>query len=126
MMLLTWSRIVGVTLRESIIDHIYVKDPTTINVLKSMTPVFGDHKMKIFRIDVIKPKIDVSYRRDWRHYSKDKLCNELCSIDWSNDIDDVQGLWNDFECKLISIVNKIHIAQFLFPSYKCRRSSDLE
>ena len=78
-----------------------------INDLKGVTPVFGDHKMIIFCIDVIKPKIDVTYRRDWRHYSKDKLCNELCSIAWSNDIDDVQGFWNDFECKLINVVDKI-------------------
>ena len=63
--------------------------------------------MVIFRINIIKPKINVTFRRDWRHYSKDKLCDELCSIDWSTDIDDVQGFWNDFECKFIDVVDKI-------------------
>ena len=63
--------------------------------------------MIIFRINVNKPKIDVTYKRDWRHYSKDNLCNELCSIDWSTDIDDVQGFWNDFEFKLIYVIDKI-------------------
>ena len=48
----TWSRIVGFTMRESILDHIYVKDPTTINDVKGMTPVLGDHKMIIFHINI--------------------------------------------------------------------------
>ena len=47
----TWSRIVGVTLREFILDHIYVKDPTTINDVKGVTPVFGDHKTIIFLLN---------------------------------------------------------------------------
>ena len=65
----TWSRLVGVVLRESIINHVYVKDPTIISDMKSLTLVFGDHKLIIFCIDVIKPKIEVTYKRNWRHYS---------------------------------------------------------
>ena len=81
----------GVVLRESIINHVYVKDPTIISDMKSLTLVFGDHKLIIFCIDVIKPKIEVTYKRNWRHYSKENFCNELCLIDWYTDIDDVQG-----------------------------------
>ena len=39
----TWSRVVNNVLRESIIDHIYVTDPTMLIDLQSAKPCFGDH-----------------------------------------------------------------------------------
>ena len=62
-------------------------------------PVFGDHSLVMFCINVIKPKAEVTYKRDWRHYSKENFCNELRFINWSLDIGDVQGFWNNFEKK---------------------------
>ena len=39
----TWSRIVNNVLRESILDHIYVTDPTMCGEVQSSKPCFGDH-----------------------------------------------------------------------------------
>ena len=39
----TWSRIVNNVLRESLLDHIYVTDPTTCGHVHSTKPCFGDH-----------------------------------------------------------------------------------
>ena len=41
----TWSRIITNVLRESILDHIYVTDPTVCGVVHSTKPCFGDHLM---------------------------------------------------------------------------------
>ena len=35
----SWSRLVGLTLRTSTLDHIYIKDPTVIKDLKSFKPI---------------------------------------------------------------------------------------
>ena len=35
----TWSRIVGNELKVSILDHVYIKDPTLLKDLKSILPV---------------------------------------------------------------------------------------
>ena len=53
-------------------------------------------------------------RRDWRHYSKETLCTNLVSVDWSCDADSVQEVWNCFENKLIQIVDSlVPITEFI-------------
>ena len=103
----TWSRLIGNELKASILDHVYIRDPTLIKDIKSITPVFGDHRLIMIDIDEVKPKPIVVYRRDWRHYSKNVLSDELNMITWSTEIDDVQGFWNHFESKLINVIDKI-------------------
>ena len=92
----TWSRLIGNELKASILDHVYIRDPTLIKDIKSITPVFGDHRLIMIDIDEVKPKPIVVYRRDWRHYSKNVLNDELNMITWSTEIEDVQGFWNNF------------------------------
>ena len=46
-------------------------------------------------------------RRDWRKYSKELLCDELSIVDWKSNIGDVQGFWNEFENKLVHVIDKI-------------------
>ena len=41
----TWSRLVGINLKSSTLDHIYLKDPTIITELSYVRPIFGDHLM---------------------------------------------------------------------------------
>ena len=43
----TWSRMVGLVFRSSILDHIYVNKVGLINNLKHLTPIFGDHVLVI-------------------------------------------------------------------------------
>ena len=47
----TWSRSVNGILRESVIDHIYVPDPSAISELKGTKLIFGDHQMITFNIN---------------------------------------------------------------------------
>ena len=35
------------------------------------------------------------------------LCNALKDVDWSMDIEDVQGFWNDFEFKIIKVIDEL-------------------
>ena len=46
----TWSRMVGSTVRSSILDHIFVKDPTLVKNICSLQSLFGDHVMLMFEI----------------------------------------------------------------------------
>ena len=62
---------VGTTLRSSILDHIYVKNPTIVNNLKSIDPFFGDHMLVEFDVMFSKNKNETITCRDWRKYSSD-------------------------------------------------------
>ena len=46
-------------------------------------------------------------KRDWRNYSKKVLNENLNCVDWNIYIDTVQDFWNEFESKLITIVDTI-------------------
>ena len=48
----TWSRMLGIERKTSVLDHIYVKDPTVILKLKFIEPFFGDHVLIEFCINV--------------------------------------------------------------------------
>ena len=41
----TWSRILNNTLKESILDHVYIQCPMTIDYIKGVCPPFGDHTL---------------------------------------------------------------------------------
>ena len=124
---ITWSRVVGIELKESILDHIYTRSPTSISNISSIMPLFGDHRLITFCINEAKPKPFVNFRRDWRKYSKEHLCNELSLIDWNLNIDDVQGFWNALEAKLISVIdNIIPMTKFVNNTIKERISSAIK
>ena len=65
----TWSRMVGPDLRSSILDHIYVMDPTVISNLTSTRPYFGDHLMVELTVNGPKRYKEVTLQHDWRRYS---------------------------------------------------------
>ena len=52
-------------------------------------PLFGDHRLIMFCINMPKVEIEPTLRRDWRKYSKDLLCNALKNVNWSMDIEDM-------------------------------------
>ena len=39
----TWSRLVGLNLRKSCIDHVYVKELNSVHSVTNLKPCFGDH-----------------------------------------------------------------------------------
>ena len=90
----TWQRIVNNTLKESILDHVYVKDPNHISNLKNVSPLIGDHKLLTFNI-AAKPEIPkVNLKRNWTSYSKESLVTELRKSNINVETDNVQSTWN--------------------------------
>ena len=103
----TWSRLVGTEFRASILDHIYLKDPTIITDIKFLNPYFGDHVLIEFKVNAFKNKIVPVKRRDWRKYSKEILITKLRNVNWNIQIEDAQQYWNVFENMLVNIVDEI-------------------
>ena len=46
-------------------------------------------------------------KRAWKHYSKENLNKKLGSVSWDIGSIDVQGYWNTFEEKLVTIVDQV-------------------
>ena len=68
---------------------------------------------------ITRPTPKTSLRRDWRHYSKERLEQELNLVDWSNEATTVQDVWNDSETKLICIVDSlIPMSEFVGSKFK--------
>ena len=103
----TWSRLIGNALKSSILDHVYVTDVTRVSKKFSIKPCVGDHLLVTFVISHSKPKLKETIKRDWRHYTKDKLCNKLKNVSWPLGITDVQEYWNAFENLVVNIVDEL-------------------
>ena len=93
--------------KQSILDHVYVKDYYTIRELSLVWPVFGDHAVVMFNLSHEKEREESTIRRDWRGYSPELLCTKLHQLDWEFKSDSVQDFWNEFENQLINLVDEI-------------------
>ena len=89
------------------LDHIYTADPFLVTDLKWTWPVFTDHALVQFMVLNSKLEPNIEWRRDWRNYSKEKLCNALVQHDWAFKSDTVQAYWDQLENQLIVIVDEI-------------------
>jgi hypothetical protein len=99
----TWSRMINGTLKESVLNHIYSKNPICISNFYLLCPIFGNHLLVIF--DFLNT-IDVGrfvWKRDWHFYRKERLTRMLTDPAWDINVPDVQQYWNIFENKLLSI-----------------------
>ena len=104
----TWERMVEGNLRDSTIDHIYTYDKSTITNIKLENMNFGDHKMIVALVGVeMKKEILKIRRRNWKHYSKKELTDELSRVLWQDEIESVQELWNSYEQEISTIVDKL-------------------
>ena len=65
----TWKRIVNNSQKESILDHIYVQDPTIIHNVIAKEPLCGDHLIVMFKIHGIPDPPAVLLKRNWQHYT---------------------------------------------------------
>ena len=59
----TWSRIVNNHFKESLLDHIYVTDPTVCISIKTIKPCFGDHLLIIMELMLIKPHVEMTLKK---------------------------------------------------------------
>ena len=103
----TWSRLVGLSWRSSTLDHIYVKNMKLIENISKLKPCFGDHLLVMAHLCINRPQKITYFKRDWRFYSKSKLEHELSMVNWGCGATNVQEARDDFECKLINIVDEI-------------------
>ena len=103
----TWQRVINNVIRKSILDHVYVKDPTHVFNLYSIEPLVGDHKLIIFEILHKNEPAKVILKRNWQQYTPISLLNELASTDFDIIADDVQSMWNRFENLLLPIIDKL-------------------
>ena len=92
----TWHRVVNNVLKQSVIDHVYVKDPTDISNIYAIEPLVGDHKLIIFDILHTQEPLKPSMKRNWQKYKTELLWDELASINFNIVSDDVQSMWNKF------------------------------
>ena len=68
----TGQQVINNENKESILDHIYVQDPTIINDIYSIIPLIGDHKLIMCGIITRILPIDPIIYRNWHVYSKEK------------------------------------------------------
>ena len=66
------------------------------------------HLLVVLTLEVRKPvnKHRVM-KRDWRHYSEESLISKLSTTQHKYGIDQVQPIWNNFETKLIGVVDEL-------------------
>ena len=96
---------VGSNVRSSCLDHIYVRVVDLVHNITHVKPCFGDHELIMFKINLVRPPPRITVSRNWNSYSKARLGEALSLVDWSNNLKDVQSVWNDFETKLIRVVD---------------------
>ena len=97
--------------KESLIDHIYVHDPTLVTEIYSKDSLIGDHKLIIISIQSIQKQPKVVIKRSWKNYSKDILLAELAELSFDPEPNDPQNYWNMMEYKLLPIVD--HLAPLM-------------
>ena len=98
----TWSRTINGIVKESLLDHIYVKNITTIFETSFEIPTFGDHAIVVATLNLYfnKPTpTSPTQKRSWKDYSS-LVLNELLSIFDAptmltlNENCNVQEMWN--------------------------------
>ena len=78
-----------------------------IKNISSLKPCFGDHLLIMANMCFSRPQKKTLLKHNWRHYDSVKLNSKLALVDWSNKANSVQGLWDDFEFKLINVVDSL-------------------
>ena len=76
----TWSWIVNNVLLESIIDHIYVKDPTLVSGIQSTKPLFGDHFLVLITVRLEKGEPDLLIHDHKVKFKMYIMCGSLSQI----------------------------------------------
>ena len=78
----TWQRVINNVLKESILDHVYVQDPTIIVNVNSTKPLIGDHKLIVLEIAAEKQQPKPMLTRNWHSYTKLKLLEALATVNF--------------------------------------------
>ena len=103
----TWERIVNNEIKNSVLDHLYVRDCTLISEITSLKTLIGDHLLVMFCLEGTPPGPKVIRKRSWLNYSKNALLQELALVNFNEEVGSVQSLWNCFENQLIPVIDKL-------------------
>ena len=93
-------------MKKSVLDHIYIANPLLVTDLKSSWPIFTDHALVQFTISSSKSEPKKELKRDWRHYTKEKLEHTLVQHEWAFKSDSVQAHWNELENQIFRVSNQ--------------------
>ena len=64
-------------------------------------------KKNVFELEHKLNDSDEVWRRDWRSYSKESICQKLALRNWNFTSDSVQAYWDQLKNQLIQIVDGI-------------------
>ncbi len=103
----TWSRTINNVVKLSTLDHIYSNKITDISSIEQIDPLCGDHCVVTCTVNYMKQPATFTYRRNWKFYNKSLLCQKLREVDWNCSADSVQSCWNDFENKLLKVIDDL-------------------
>ena len=98
--------IIGIK-KESILNHIYIKDMTIVLNMYTAKPEIGDHKLIIVQINESPFTTTTQIKHNWKNYSVNSLNESLGSCDFNDMIENIWQYWNKFENVLIGIVDKL-------------------
>ena len=108
----TWSRVINGTKKESLLDHVYVRNVATVHSVCVKQQLFGDHKFVV--VELILKSVNETKTvvlRNWRNYNNVTLCAKLASeLEMSrNETDNlsVQDHWNLIELVLINTIDTV-------------------
>ena len=97
--------------KESLLDHVYVNNPASVNDVLSVIPTFGDHALVTVKLNLLfKPEVEIIQKRNWRGYSVPILNAKLAaalvktSVNWP--LLSVQEHWNSLEMILINCTDE--------------------
>jgi len=104
----TWTRVHAGTLRQSIIDHVYVDNQALVEYVEEISVTVGDHVPVMVSL-VCKTKTErrTLYIRNWKNYSKENLELELAKEDWNIVADSSEDYSNILENKLLGVLENI-------------------
>ena len=107
----TWSRNINGVKKQSLLDHIYVNNLSSVRKVDHVTPTFGDHELIMIEMDFKEEKSEIlELKRNWAKYSGFSFSNDsksdliTCGINWRQL--NVGEHWNSIEHVLINCVDK--------------------
>ena len=110
----TWQGLVNNVIKESISDHISLKNPLIVNQIFSITPLIGDHVLIMTDVKGVLALPKILMKRNWRNYDKTLLLEKFLQVDFEMIPDESQSMWNHLEQKIVLIIDEIvPYAEFL-------------
>ena len=126
----TWSRTIKGTLKESLLDHVYVCNFALVENIDFEVPAFGDHVLIKIKMNMNNScyQNTVITKRSWSNYSVDSICNEFANMKL-NEITiqcldaNIQEHWNVLEDVILQVIEYCpRVSLYLHELANCAKS----